>query len=168
MFKLFYESESCSVMSNSLWHQGLYSPCNSLGQNTGVGSLSLLQGIFPTQGSNPGLPHCRQIFYQLNHKWSPRILEWVAYPFSSGSSRPRTWTGVSCIAGGFITNWIIREAVILFGWFSNLGYQPSSTIITCIPVRNANYQTHIRTAQSETLKVGASDQCICKPSNYPI
>ena len=42
---------------------GLYSPWNSPGQNTGVGSLSLLQGIFRTQGSNPGLPHCRQILY---------------------------------------------------------------------------------------------------------
>ncbi|CAM9892497.1 unnamed protein product, partial [Rangifer tarandus platyrhynchus] len=42
-----------------------------------VGSLSLLQGIFPTQGSNPGLPHCRQIFYRLSHQGSPRILEWV-------------------------------------------------------------------------------------------
>ena len=48
-----------------------YSPWNSLGQNTGVGSLSLLQGIFPTQGSSPGLPHCRQILYQLSHKGSP-------------------------------------------------------------------------------------------------
>ena len=47
------------------------SPWNSPGQNTGVGSLSLLQGIFPAQGSNPGLPHCRQIFYQLSHKESP-------------------------------------------------------------------------------------------------
>ena len=53
---------------------------------TGVGSLFLLQGIFPTQGLNPGLPHCRQILYQLSHKGSPRILEWVAYPFSSQSS----------------------------------------------------------------------------------
>ena len=43
-------------------------PWNSPGPNTGVGSLSLLQGIFPTQGSNPGLPHCRQIRYQLSHK----------------------------------------------------------------------------------------------------
>ena len=50
---------------------GLYSPWNSPGQNTGVGSHSLLQGIFPTQGSNPGLPHCRQILYQLSHKGSP-------------------------------------------------------------------------------------------------
>ena len=55
------------------------------------GSLSLLQGIFPTQGLNPGLPHWRQILYQLSHQGSPRILEWVAYPFSSRSSRPRNW-----------------------------------------------------------------------------
>ena len=53
--------ESCSVVSDSLQPHGLYSPWNSPGQNTGVGSLSLLQGIFPTQGSNPGLPHCRRI-----------------------------------------------------------------------------------------------------------
>ena len=58
------------VMSNSLRCPGLYSPWNSPGQNTGVGSLSLLQGIFPTQGSNLGLPHWRQILYQLSHKGS--------------------------------------------------------------------------------------------------
>ena len=45
-----------------------------------MGSQSLLQGIFPTQGSNPVLPHCRQILYQLSQKGSPRIMEWVAYP----------------------------------------------------------------------------------------
>ena len=67
-------------MSDFLQPHGLYSPWNSLGQDSGMGSLSLLQGIFPTQGSNPGLPHCRQILYQLNHKGSPRILEWVAFP----------------------------------------------------------------------------------------
>ena len=55
------ESESCSVVSDSLQPHGLYSPWNSPGQNTGVGRLSLLQGIFPTQGSNSGLLHCRQI-----------------------------------------------------------------------------------------------------------
>ena len=96
---------------------------------TGVGSLSLLQGVFPTQGSNPGLPHCRQILYQLGHNGSPnevkcklrptrcnpmdyaihgilqaRILEWVAFPFSRGSSQPRDRTQVSCIAGGFFTS----------------------------------------------------------------
>ena len=98
------ESGSHSVVSNSLRPLELYSPWDSLGQNTGVGSHSLLQGIFPTQGSNPGLPHCRRILYQLSHKGSPRILEWAAYPFSSGSSQPRNQTGVSCIAGGFFTN----------------------------------------------------------------
>ena len=87
-----------------------YSPWNSPGQNTGVGSLSLLQVILPTQGSKPGLLHCRQILYQLNHKGSPRILEWVAYPFSSGSSQPRNRTGVSYMAGRLFTNWAMREA----------------------------------------------------------
>ena len=69
------ESESQSVVSNSLRPHGLYSPWNSLGQNTRVGTLSLLQRIFPTQGSNPGIPYCRPILYQLSHKGSPRILE---------------------------------------------------------------------------------------------
>ena len=68
-------SESCSVVSDSLRPHGLYSLWNSPGQNTGVGSHSLLQGTFPAQGSNPGLPHCRQILYQLNHKRIPRKLE---------------------------------------------------------------------------------------------
>ena len=62
------KSESCSVVSDSLQPHGLHSPWNSPGQNTGVGSLSRLQGIFPTQGSNPGLPHCRQILYHLSHQ----------------------------------------------------------------------------------------------------
>ena len=96
-------------VSDCLRPHGLYNPYNSLGQNTGVGSFSLLQGIFPIQGSNPGLPHCRWILYQLSHKGSPRILEWVTYPFSSGSSWPRNRTGVSCISGRFFTNWAIRE-----------------------------------------------------------
>ena len=55
-------------MSNSLQPHGLHSPWNSPGQNTGAGSHSLLQGIFPTQGSNPGLARCRRLLYQLNHK----------------------------------------------------------------------------------------------------
>ena len=84
-------------MSNSLRSHALYSPWNSPGQNTGVGSLSLLQGIFPTQGLNPGLLHCRWILYQLSHKESQRILELVAYPFSSRSSQPRNRTGVSSL-----------------------------------------------------------------------
>ena len=62
--------ESHSVVSDSLRPHGLYRPWNSPGQNTGVGSLSLLQGTFPTQGSNSGFLHCRQILYQLSHQGS--------------------------------------------------------------------------------------------------
>ena len=99
-----YMDSSCALSSQVPWKLASYKissevkvaqlcptlcdPLGFSGQNTGVGSLSLLQGIFPTQGSNPGLPHCRWIVYQLGHKGSPRILEWVAYPFSSGSSWP--------------------------------------------------------------------------------
>ena len=79
-------------------------------QATGVGSRSLLQGIFPTHVSNPGLPHCRRILYQLSHKGSPRILARVSYFFSSGSSWPRNWTRVSSIAGGFFTTDTTWEA----------------------------------------------------------
>ena len=99
-------------MSNPQWSHGLQPsrllhPWDFPGKSTGVGCHFLLQGIFLTQGSNPGLPHCRQILYQLNHKGSPRILEWLAYPFSRGSSQPWNQTGVSCIAGRFYTNWAI-------------------------------------------------------------
>ena len=63
------------VMFNSLWSHGLstrrFCPWNSPGKNTGVGCHSLFQGIFPTQGSNPGLLHCRQILYHLSHQRSP-------------------------------------------------------------------------------------------------
>ena len=84
-------------------------------QETGIQSLGQedpLEEIMATYSSilawripwteEPG--HCRQILYQLSHQRSPRILEWVTYPFSSGSSQPRNQTGVSCIAGGFFTN----------------------------------------------------------------
>ena len=63
-------AHSCRVHTLCIFHE-LYSPWDSPGQSTGVGSLSLLQGIFPIQGSNPGLPHCRQTLYQLSHQGSP-------------------------------------------------------------------------------------------------
>ena len=111
-------------MSDSLRPHGLYSPWISPGQNTGVGSLSLLQKIFPIQGSNPGLPNCRQILYQLSHQGvcvqllqscptlcdpmncslpdssvhgvlQARIPWWAAMPSSRGSFQPRDGTCVS-------------------------------------------------------------------------
>ena len=66
-------------MSDSLRPRGLYSPWNSPGQNTGVHSCSLLQGIFLTQGSNPDVPHCKQILSQLSHQGSPLLLDWDLY-----------------------------------------------------------------------------------------
>ena len=101
-------SESRSVMSGSLWPHGLYSPWNSPGQNTGVVALPF------SRGSSQLRVESRSLTLQVDSlpaepQGKPKILEWVAYPISSGSSQPRNWTGVSCIAGRFFTNWAIRE-----------------------------------------------------------
>ena len=98
-------------MDCSPW--GSFAHGASPGQNTAVGSLALLQGIFPTQGLNPGLPHCWRILHHLSHQRSPWRLEWVAYAFSRGSSWPRNRPGVSWITGGFFSSRAIREAQIL-------------------------------------------------------
>ena len=100
-----WKSQSCLTLCNPMD----YSVQEFSRSEYWRGSFSLLQGIFPTQGSNPGLPHCRQIFYQLSHDGSPRILEWVAYPFSSRSSQHRSQTIVSCIAGRFFPNWAMTQ-----------------------------------------------------------
>ena len=150
IFKI--ESGSGSVLSDSIRPHGQYSPWDSPGQNPGVGSLSLLQGSFPTQGLNPSLPHCRRILYQLSYQGSPRILGWVACPFSSRSSWPRNQTMISCITGRFFTNWATRGAQgglnippftvlrILNGRFQKWGqevenrgmYLPSSCLCRCL------------------------------------
>ena len=98
-------------------------------KNTGGGCHALLQGIFPTQRSNPGLLHCRQILYHLSYQGSPRILEWVA--FFKGSSWLRNWTGVSCSASRFFTSWATREALeaayqtLISKWWAPVGYNHS-------------------------------------------
>ena len=92
----------CSLPGSSV-HR--YSP----GKDTGVGCHALLQGIFPIQWLNPGLLHCRQILYCRSHLGRPRILEWVADPFSRGTSQPRNRIGISCIAGKFFIIWATRE-----------------------------------------------------------
>ena len=96
----------CGHMDCSLPDSARDSP----GRNTGVGCHALLQGIFPTQGLNPGLPQCWRTVYHLSHQRSPRVLEWISYPFSSESYWPRSWTRVSCIEGRFFTKWGTREA----------------------------------------------------------
>ena len=97
-----------------------YSPWNSPGQNTRVGSRSLLQGIVPTRWSNPGVPHCRRILYQLSHEGSPRMLEWVSSPFSRGTSRPGCQTGVSCLTGRFFTGLVSLKLITSHFSFQDL------------------------------------------------
>ena len=108
-------SESYSVVFETvgtLQPHGLYSPWNSPGQNVGVDSLSLLQGIFLTQGSNPDLPHCRKILYQLSHQGS-----------SCG-----WWKGLI-----IIIHWISCFAFALSFWVSNIHryFKDTSTLTLC-------------------------------------
>ena len=126
------ESESHSVMSNSLRPHRLYNSWNSPGQNTGVDSFSLLQGIFPTQGLNPGLLHCRTDSLPAEPQEKPKNTGVGSLFLLLESSWPRNRTGVSCIAGGFFTNWALREAVLYVG----VGYV---------------YQDHLRGLKSTSL-----------------
>ena len=105
-------TQSCPTIGDTMNCSPLGSSVHgdSTGKNTGAGYHALPQGIFPTQESNRGLPHCRRILYHLSHQGSPRILEWEAYLFSRGSSQPRNWTRISCIAGKSFTSSATREA----------------------------------------------------------
>ena len=99
-------AQSCPTLCNSMDYSmpGSSIHGDSPGKSTtGVGCHALLQGIFPIQGLNPDLPHCRQILYCLSLQGSPRIPEWVAYPFSRGTFQPRNRIRVTCLAGGFFT-----------------------------------------------------------------
>ena len=111
-FVLCYIAQSCLTLCDPMncSPPGSSVHGDSPGKNTRVGCHVLLQEIFPSQGLNPGLLNCRQILYWLSHQGSPRILEWVAYPFSRGSSWPRNWTRVFCIADRFFPSWASREA----------------------------------------------------------
>ena len=106
-------SESCSVLSDSLPDHGLYRPVKFSRPEYWSGWPFPSPGNPPNPGIEPGSPDCRQILYHLSQQGSPRVLEWVAYPFSSRSSQPRNRTGVSCITGGFFTSWATRESP---GW----------------------------------------------------
>ena len=96
-----------------------------------MGSLSLLQGIFPTQGLNPGLPHCKWILYQLSHKGSPRILEWVANPFPGDLPDPGIELGSPALQAdslltelsGKLKNWCFWTVVLEKTLESPLNYK---------------------------------------------
>ena len=91
------KSESCSVISDCLWSQFMEFSRPEYWSGYPFPS----PGDLPNPGIKPSSQHCEWILYQLSHKGSPRILEYIAYPFSSRSSQSRNRTGVSCIAGGF-------------------------------------------------------------------
>ena len=155
-----WSSVSHSVVSDSVRHHGLWSarllcPWGSPGQNTGVGSL--FQGIVPTQGLNPGLPHCRWILHQLSHKASPRILQWAALsllqrifptqesngfpalqedslPTELPGKPPKKWKSLSCV-WLLVTPWTVQARKLEWVAFpfsrgssqgSNPGLQPRS------------------------------------------
>ena len=111
--KFFYLVPQCSTLCKPMdcSPPGSSVHGDSPGKNTRVGCHVLLQGIFPTQGLNPSLPHCRRILYHLSQQGSPRILEWGAYPFSMGSFWPRNRTSISGIAGEFFTRLATRKAL---------------------------------------------------------
>ena len=136
------ESESRSVVSDSLGPHGLYSPWNSPGQNPGVGSLSLLQGIFPTQELNRGLPHCRRILYQLSHKGSPKMSEVefkrISLGFHNLKSFCHTVLLFSCevVSDSFIImDIVVRQAPLSMGfsrqeYWKGLPFLPPGDLLT--------------------------------------
>ena len=95
-------------VSDSLRPHGLYSPWNSPGQNTGVGRLSLLQGIFPIQGLNPGLLHCRWILYQLSHLGSPWLYKDIKMHFSLWDAVKKLEKQTQLLPKGILYFWISR------------------------------------------------------------
>ena len=102
---------SCVPLYEAPWTVArLLCPWDSPGKNTEVCYHALLLGIFPTWESNPGPLPCRWILYHLSHQGSSWVLEWVAYPFSRGSSGPRNWTRIFCIAGGSFTSLATKGA----------------------------------------------------------
>ena len=110
-------SESRSIVSNCLQPRGRYSPWKSPGQKTGVGCFPLLQGIFSTQGSNPGLPHCRWILYQLSHKGSLDLNDtllwhlWSSAPLSGLVNLPNLCSKILSQDSKIIT-WIFLPTLI--------------------------------------------------------
>ena len=126
-------------MSDSLRSHGQYSPWNSLGKNTGVGSLSLLQGIFPNQVLNPGLLHCRGILYQLSH----REVYIMKPPLKKKKTKIQSWESFWVdeyiqVLGGWHTPTIGRQMLVYSElsctllYISSSGYLSISLIISFI------------------------------------
>ena len=119
-------SESCSVVSDSLRPHGLYSPWNSPGQNTGVSSLPLLQGNLPNPGIEPRSPALKANSLPAEPQGKPNNTGVGSLSLLWWKSWPRNRTGVSCIAGGYFTNWAIRKVKMIFSdiWFVKMLFPP--------------------------------------------
>ena len=126
---VFVWSERHPVVSNCLWPHGLYSPWNSPDQNTVVGSLSLLQGIFPNPGIEPRSPSLQVDSLLAEPQRKPKNTGVGSLSLLQQSSWPRDGTGVSCIAGWFFTKWAIRE--------SRIHVSECYSIISCLIVATA-------------------------------
>ena len=137
-------SESFSVLSDSLWPHGLHSPWNSPGQNTGVDSLSLLQGIFPNQGSNPGIPHSKpSIFWhsafsmiQLSH---PYMTTGKTIALSIWTFVGKVMSVLFNMVSWFVIAFLPRSKHLLISWLQS----PSTVIlepkkIKCVTVSIAS------------------------------
>ena len=154
-----------SVASDPLRPHGLYSQWNSPGQNTGVGSLSLLRGIFPTQGLNPGLPHCKQILYHLSHQvwWQPTprgnqlctsIKKKVSLLFFSSSSLFVFFIGLAIIYSYFI-HWFVYlfyfYCLVSFEeWSGDRTVSLLSFFILCLRQVNKILSEHTELLRNET------------------
>ena len=181
MLLLLLSHFSCVRLIATLWtiaHQAPH-PWDSPSKNNGVGCHSLLQGIFPTQGSNPHLLcllHWQTGSLPLALPVKPL---WVAFPFSRGSSQPRDWTQVSRIAGGFFTSWATMEALCCYNSFQKWKLALLKKIIhtnspdkyvwkkSFVLVKHAaEWKKHIevwagrREKESSLLRKGRSDCCL--------
>ena len=128
------ESESRSVVSDSLWPHGVYSPWNSPGQNTGVSGHSLLRGIFPPRGPNPGLLHCRQFLYQLSHQGSPKGQLEILLEFTGKFHLMSRLTVSALISSTNWVEWWCPEVCSLgVGWTAAFLLEASGqTLLACI------------------------------------
>ena len=94
----------------------------------------------PNPGIKPRSPTLQVDALPAEPQGSPRILEWVAYPFSSASPWPRNWARISCLAGGFFTNWAVREAQRVLRWVQETSYLGAQYFICN---RNFLYKTKV-------------------------
>ena len=146
-------------------------PWNSLGHNTGVGSLCLLQGIFPTQESIPVLPHCRQILYQLSHKGSPRILEWQPIPSPAdlpdsgielGSPALQVDSLPTVLSG---KPYMQSTSCKMLGWMK---HKLESRLLEEISITTNMYHPYGRKGRGEKMRVAQLCPTPCYPVDYTV